>query len=104
VTIHLLKACQFWTDMAQGEYDLRFVRTRDGREVDFLVLADDKPWMLVECKSGAKEPSNQLRRFGETLKPKYQVQLVFENRRYRREYPAYGVTVLDYESFFAGLM
>jgi hypothetical protein len=62
--LHLLKACQFWTDTAQGEYDLRFVRTRNGREVDFLVLADGKPWMLVECKSGFKEPSNQLRRFG----------------------------------------
>jgi hypothetical protein len=38
------------------------------------------------------------------LKPKYQVQLVLEKKRYRREYPAYGVTVLDYESFFAGLL
>jgi hypothetical protein len=28
--LHLLKACQFWTDTAQGEYDLRFIRTRDG--------------------------------------------------------------------------
>jgi len=72
--------------------------------IDRLVLADGKPWMLVECKSGAKEPSNQLRRFVEMLKPKYQVQLVLEKMRYRREYPAYGVTVIDYESFFAGLM
>jgi hypothetical protein len=102
--LHLLKACQFWTDTAQGDYDLRFVRTRDGWEVDFLVLADGKPWMLLECKTGAKEPSKQLRRFGEMLKPKYQVQLVFEKKRYRREYPACGVTVLDYESFFAGLL
>jgi hypothetical protein len=26
--LHLLKACQFWTDTAQGEYDLRFVKKR----------------------------------------------------------------------------
>jgi hypothetical protein len=38
------------------------------------------------------------------LKPKYQVQLVLEKKRYHREYPAYGVTVLDYESFFSGLL
>jgi uncharacterized protein len=102
--LHLLKACQFWTDTAQGEYDLRFVRTRDGLEVDFLVLADRKPWMLVECKTGYKEPSKQLCRFGEMLKPKYRVQLVHEIKKYRREYPAYGVTILDYESFFSGLL
>jgi hypothetical protein len=67
--LHLLKACQFWTDTAQGDYDLRFVRTRDGLEVDFLVLADGKPWMLLECKTGAKEPSKLLRRFGEIWHP-----------------------------------
>jgi hypothetical protein len=60
--------------------------------------------MLVECKTGEKEPSNQLRRFGEMLKPKYQVQFVVAKNRYRREYPACGVTVLDYESFFSGLL
>jgi len=102
--LHLLKACQFWTDTAQGDFDLRFVRTRDGWEVDFLVLADGRPWMLVECKTGEKEPAKQLRRFGEMLKPKYRMQLVHDKRRYRREYPAYGVTVIDYESFFAGLL
>lgn len=102
--LHLLKACQFWTDTAQGDFDLRFVRTRDGWEVDFLVLAERRPWMLVECKTGEKEPSKQLRRFGELLRPKYCMQLVREKRAYRREYPACGVTVIDYESFFAGLL
>ena len=102
--LHLLKACQFWTDTAQGDYDLRFVRTRDGLEVDFLVLEEGRPWMLVECKTGEKEPSKQLRRFGEILKPKYQFQLVHGKKGYRREYPACGVMVVDYEIFFARLL
>lgn len=102
--LHLLKACQFWTDTAQGDYDLRFVRTRDGLEIDFLVLEDGRPWMMVECKTGETEPSIQLRRFGEMLKPKYQFQLVHGKKGYRREYPACGVTVIDYEMFFAGLL
>jgi uncharacterized protein len=102
--LHLLKACQFWTDTAQGDFELRFVRTRDGWEVDFLVLEEGRPWMLIECKTGEKEPSKQLRRFGEMLKPKYQLQLVHGKGAYRRDYPAFGVTVLDYETFFAGLL
>jgi hypothetical protein len=92
------------TDTAQGDYDLRFVRSRDGWQVDFLVLAGGRPWMLVECKTGEKEPSRQLRKFGELLEPRYRMQLVHDKRGYRREYPALGVTVIDYESFFAGLL
>jgi len=102
--LHLLKACQFWTDTAQGDFDLRFVRTRSGREVDFLVLAEGWPWMLVECKTGAKEPSIQLRSFGNMLRPKYRLQLIYDKKPYRREYPAWGVTVIDYQTFFSGLL
>jgi hypothetical protein len=102
--LHLLKACQYWTDTAAGEFDLRFVRTRDGLEADFLVLEQGRPWMLVECKTGEKEPAKALRKFRDGLEPRYCVQLVHEQKPYRREYPAYGVTVVDYESFFAGLL
>ncbi len=69
-----------------------------------LVLEDGRPWMLVECKTGDKEPSKQLRRFGDMLGPKYKFQLVHEGKAYRRDYPALGTTVLDYETFFAGLL
>ena len=102
--LHLLKACQFWTDTAAGEFDLRFVRTRDGLEVDFLLLEQGRPWMLVECKSGEKGPAKALRRFRELLQPRFCLQLVDEQKAYRREYPACGVTVMDYESFLAGLL
>jgi uncharacterized protein len=84
--------------------DLRFGRTRDGLEVDFLVPEQGRPWMLVECKSGEKEPSKALRRFGEVHQSKLRLLLVHEKKSYRREYPAYGVKVIDYESFFAGLL
>jgi hypothetical protein len=99
-----LKASQFWTDTAAGDFDLRFVRMRGGLEVDFLVLEQGCPWMLVECRTGEKEPSKALRKFGEALQPKFRLQFVYERKPYRREYPACGVTVVDYESFFAGLV
>lgn len=102
--LHLLKACQFRTDTAQGDFDLRFVRTRDGWEVDFLVLESGRPWMLVECKGGERDPSKALRRFGELLRPMYQFQLINEKKTYRREYPAFGITVVDYETFLSGLL
>ena len=60
--------------------------------------------MLVECKTSEKAPSKQLRWFGDFLKPRYRIQLVREQERYRRDYPGDTATVLDYETFFAGLV
>ena len=101
--LHLLKACQYWTDLAHGEFDLRFVRTKDGTEVDFLVTRDDKPWMLVECKSGDTAPAPALRRFARELGTTHQVQLV-DLDGYDRVYVEDGVRVLSYERFLAGLV
>lgn len=50
----LLKAVHFWTDHGWGEFELRFVRDKGKREVDFLVIRDDQPWMLVEAKKSAR--------------------------------------------------
>jgi uncharacterized protein len=101
--LHLLKACHFWTDTAQGEFDLHFVRNKDGREVDFLVLRDGGVWMLVECKTADKEPAEDLVKYTQLLKPAHAIQLV-DDRTYDREYPALHIRVMGYEKFFAGLV
>jgi len=50
VACHLLKACHFWTDTGQGEFELFFLRNKDGREIDFLIVRDGEPWLPVEAK------------------------------------------------------
>jgi uncharacterized protein len=47
VACHLLKAVEGWTDLGFGRFELRYVRDKLQREVDFLVLRDRKPWFLV---------------------------------------------------------
>ncbi len=60
----LLKAVHLWTDHGFGDYGLYFVRDKEKREVDFVVVADGEPWFLVEVKaSGAAPLSPHLRRF-----------------------------------------
>ena len=103
VALHLLKACCLWTDTAQGDWELRFVRTKEKREVDFLLLRDRKPWMLVECKSGETEPSRDLLLFTGLLKPAHSFQLV-ANESFDRVYAEYGIRVLGYEKFLSGLL
>ena len=49
---HLLKAVEGWTDLGFGEFELRYLRDKQKREVDFLVVKDQRPWFLVEVKTG----------------------------------------------------
>ena len=101
--LHLLKACHFWTDAAHGSFDLRFVRTREKKEVDFAVIRDGRPWMLVECKSGTLEPTPPLIGFARALGTRLNYQLV-DSRGHDREFPEKGVRVMDYRRFLAGLV
>ena len=52
VACHLLKAVEGWTDLGLGSFALHYLRDKDQREVDFAVIRDGKPWMLVEVKKG----------------------------------------------------
>jgi predicted AAA+ superfamily ATPase len=101
--LHLLKACHYWTDTAQGEFELCYVRDKSQREVDFLIVRDKKPWILIECKSGKKELSNHLKYFSNILDPEFTIQLVLDNE-FDRVYPEYRSRVMGYEKFFSYLV
>jgi predicted AAA+ superfamily ATPase len=94
--LHLLKACHFWTDTAQGEFLLYYVRNKEKREVDFLVVRDQRPWMLLECKSGQKDPAPALKYYGEILKPEFKIQLVKESG-YEKFFPAFDTRIISYQ-------
>ena len=61
VAAHLLKWVNFEQDTHGRDLELRYFRDRDGREVDFVVLEDTEPLMLIECKLGDTAPDKSLR-------------------------------------------
>lgn len=63
VACHLLKAVEGWTDLGFGEFELRYLRDKQKREVDFLVVKDQKPWFLVEAKQSDTRLSPSLAHF-----------------------------------------
>lgn len=67
VASHLLKLCHFHTDSSGLEVDLYYVRDTSKREVDFLVVWEGRPWLLVECKVKADGVATSLEYFGEKL-------------------------------------
>lgn len=103
VALHLLKACDFWTDSAQGEFSLHFIRDRDGNEVDFLLTRDGKPWMLVEVKSNDSHPTTALIKFAANLGTRLNFQVVTRSSM-KKTFPDAGVTVISAETFLAGLV
>lgn len=76
VACHLLKAVDGWTDLGLGEFQLRYIRTQQGEEVDFVVVRDRKPWMLVEAKSNGAALSPNLIKFQNQLKAEFAFQVV----------------------------
>jgi len=61
VACHLLKWVHFQQDTRGRDLELRFFRDVDGREVDFVVLEDRQPRMLVECKLADRDIDRGLR-------------------------------------------
>ncbi len=60
---HLLKYCHFIEDTDGEKMELRFLRDRDLREIDFVVLKNKKPIFAVECKSGERNLSKHIQYF-----------------------------------------
>ena len=75
---HLLKAVEGWTDMGLGAFQLAYLRDKEQREVDFLVVRDGKPWFLVEVKLKEDVPGPALRHFQERIGAPFAFQVVVE--------------------------
>jgi uncharacterized protein len=76
IACHLLKAVEGWTDMGLGSYELRYLRDKEKREVDFVVIRDRKPWFLVEVKAESNALSPSLKYYQEQTKAPHAFQVV----------------------------
>ncbi len=63
VASQLLKYCHWMEDTQGYKMELRFLRDTDKREVDFVVMKDNKPLFAVECKTGEKNVSEAIHYF-----------------------------------------
>lgn len=102
VASHLFKYCQFYTETGYGEFDLYYLRNRQGQEIDFLLTADKNPWLAVEVKSGDTELSPHWRAFLPQLPGALGVQ-VTTKKDYVRHYslPEGDIVVMDIARFLS---
>lgn len=75
----LLKATQFWTETGRGRFALHFIRDKEKRKVDFVVVRDESPWLLIEVKTSRQaDLSTHLSYFQERLSVPHAIQVAFD--------------------------
>ena len=67
VACQLLKYCHFREDTEGVKMELRYIRDTDKREIDFVVLENNKPLFAVECKTGERSLSSAILYFKQRL-------------------------------------
>lgn len=78
VAAELYSWTQAWQDGGRGSFEVDYLRTREGRECDFLIVKDSRPWLLLEAKLKAEPIPASLYHFSKILGGIPVVQLVQE--------------------------
>jgi predicted AAA+ superfamily ATPase len=79
IACHLLKAVEGWNDLGFGSFQLAYLRDKEKREVDFIVIRDGQPWFLAEVKHARESISESLRHFQNQTKAPFAFQVVIES-------------------------
>ena len=101
VALHLLKLCHYLEDREGYRVGLHYLRDRTGREADFLLTAEGKPWFAVEAKLDETRVDRSLVYFKERLGIPWAYQVVLHAER---DFVQDGVRCLPAHRFFGGLV
>jgi len=77
----------------------RYIRTKQKEEVDFCIVRDKKPWLLVECKSQSTELSRTLRKFSAMFSAAMAFQLT--STTVDRVVPGSNIRLINTEQFLS---
>lgn len=98
VASHLLKYCHYIEDTEGDEMRLTFLRDSEKREIDFVVLKNNKPIFAVECKSGSENISKNIKYFSKRID---QIPFFYQVHTKNKDFedPNYRVRVLPFIKF-----
>jgi predicted AAA+ superfamily ATPase len=81
VATHLLKSLHFLEDRDGYRYQLRYLRDKEGREIDFVLIREKKICELIEVKWSDDQISSSLKYYQTKLTPSYATQIVGHEMR-----------------------
>lgn len=101
VASHLLKFIHLLKDEDGYKAELNYLRDISGREVDFLVTIDKKPWFAVEVKNSSEEISPWLNYYKERIQIPFLYQVINKpNINIIRN----NIQIISIEKFLGGLI
>lgn len=68
VAIELLRATSSWSEQGYGNFGLYYLKNKNGHEVDFLIVKDGDPFLMLESKLSDTSPAKALGTFQKQLK------------------------------------
>jgi len=98
VATSLLKRLHFLEDRDGYRYELRYIRDKEGREVDFAIVKEGELEELIEVKYSDESISKSLIYYSQRLRPKKATQIV---GKIKRPYDKNRVRVIDPISYFS---
>jgi hypothetical protein len=98
---HLLKLAHYLQDVEGFAVELHYLRDREGREVDFLLTFERKPWFAVEVKLSGARVDPALVHFKERLRIPWAYQITLEAGR---DFVQDGVRVVPASRFLSALV
>lgn len=100
IASHLLKYCDYMTDVGFGQYELRYLRSKSKQEIDFLIVKDNKPWLPIEVKLNEEKLSENWKAFIPHLPCKRGIQIVKKENVFRNITTEYGEILIISASIF----
>ena len=105
IASHLLKYCNYLTDTGEGDYDLRYLRNKEKKEIDFLLLKNNRPWLPVEVKLNQEKLSDNWKVFLPQINCPYALQVVNKSNVFNIvELGEYKVLIISAEEFLRYLI
>jgi hypothetical protein len=99
VATSLLKRLHFLEDRDGYRYELQYIRDKEGREVDFVIVKEGELEELIEAKFSDDNISKSLLYYAKRLNPKRATQIV---ATIKRPYDKNQIKVTDPVSYFQG--
>ncbi|MFN7170781.1 MAG: hypothetical protein ACK4NT_06070, partial [Candidatus Omnitrophota bacterium] len=82
VAVELLRAIYNWNEYRFGRFSINYIRNKEKEEVDFIIVKDNSPFLLVETKLSEENVSKSLLNFQRRLNI-HAVQLVNKENIFR---------------------
>ena len=98
VATHLIKRLHFLEDYFGYRCKLHYIRDKDGREVDFVTVVDNKIQDLIEVKLSDTDISTSLKYYKQRLDPKNTLQIV---ANCKRAFDSNGIRVCNPMDYFS---